>query len=360
MHTSDELTSATSGESAVPSFHFATAGNRFPFEAWRSLLIVLFDSFLPDKSPSGGFEASLIVHHFGTFLLCRSVVDGGRYRRTPARLAHDDIDHIVISCLLRGAVTLAPPAARRLCPGDVAVLDLSAPMAFAMKAAETMHLILPRTLLPSAVAPVQPIPGRILTKDAAMGIILRTFLEALCGAARSLSAGELLALGASVPDLLASSLGPGAAVTPRDARGNLSRRLRRHIEENLHRRDLSPAGLTRELGVSRSQLYRQFGTEGGVETYIRRRRLRRCLLILCDPRHADRRIADIAYEMGFADEAHFSRLFRRAFGLSPRAARTAARLGEGPGVGEGLGLGTLLPPPGGASFARWLTGLGSS
>ncbi|MBY5413638.1 hypothetical protein HFO98_35880 [Rhizobium leguminosarum] len=137
-------------------------------------------------SPSSPFKANLVVHHFGTFLLCHSVVDGGRYRRTPARLAHDDIDHIVVSCLQRGAVTLARPAARKLLPGDVAVLDLSAPVGFGVKAAEAMHLILPRTLLPTTVAPAQPAGGRILAGDAAMGILIRKCLEALCEAAPSL------------------------------------------------------------------------------------------------------------------------------------------------------------------------------
>ncbi|CAN7704402.1 helix-turn-helix domain-containing protein [Pararhizobium sp. LjRoot238] len=352
--TTEELTSPTGGEGTVASFHFTTTDTPSPFDAWRSLLIILFDSLLPKAPSSDAFQANLIVHHFGTFLLCRSVVDGGRYRRTEARLAWDDLDHIVISCLLRGGVTLARPAARRLRPGDVAVLDLSAPVVFAMKAAESMHLILPRTLLPSSVAPEQPAAGRILAKDTAMGVIIRGVLEALSEAARRLSTGELIALGTSVPDLLASCLGPSAAVTSTEARGDLGRRLRRHIEENLHRSDLTPSRLARDLGVSRSQLYRQFETGGGVETYIRRRRLRRCLLALCDPRHADRRIGDIAYEMGFADEAHFSRLFRRAFGLSPRAARTAVRLGDAPGL-------ALIPPlPGGASFAHWLAGLGAS
>lgn len=350
--TAEELVFQQSGESAVASLNFTTSDAPSPFEAWRSLLVCLFDSLLPAASPSSPFKANLIVHHFGTFLLCQSVVDGGRYRRTPARLAHDDMDHIVVSCLQRGAVTLARPATRRLLPGDVAVLDLSAPVVFGIKAAESMHLILPRTLLPTTVAPAQPTGGRILAGDAAMGIIIRKCLEALCEAARSLSAGEVLALGASVPNLLASCLGSSVANTPTEARANLGRRLRRHIEENLHRKDLSPSTLTRDLGVSRSQLYRQFGTGLGVETYIRRRRLRRCLLVLCDPRHADRRIGDIAYDMGFTDEAHFSRLFRQAFGLSPRAARSAARLGQGPE------LGTTVPPEG-ASFAYWVTGLGA-
>lgn len=339
------------GNAQIASFHFSTTGVDSPFDAWQSLLNVLFDSLPPKASPARAFEANLKVFHFDTFLLCRSVAVGGRYRRTAERLARDDLDHIVISCLLRGGIALPSPAARRLRAGDVVVLDLSAPTAFAMSAADGMHLIMPRTLLPAAMAPVQPMTGRILAQDSAMAIFIRGILEALSEAAMRLSPGEVIALGSSVPDLLASCLGPAGEPPSAGARGDLGRRLRRHIEENLHRSDLTPSRLTHDLRVSRSQLYRQFESSGGVEAYIRRRRLRRCLLTLCDSRHADRRIGDIAYEMGFSDEAHFSRLFRRAFGVSPRGARAGVRQ-------DGIDLGGLFRPSlDGASFGDWLTAL---
>lgn len=137
------------------------------------------------------------------------------------------------------------------------------------------------------------------------------------------------------------------------AKGDLGRRLRRHIEDNLNRTDLTASRLAREAGVSRSQLYRQFETTGGVDRYIRRRRLRRSLQALTDPRSADLRIADIAYDVGFSDEAHFSRLFRQAYGQSPRDTRAAAR--DGPSRAE---IGTALSPEAGTSFAEWLLTLG--
>ncbi|WP_368516622.1 helix-turn-helix domain-containing protein [Rhizobium sp.] len=217
-----------------------------------------------------------------------------------------------------------------------------------MTAAEGIHLILPRTLLAASLAPVYPTACRILARDTAMAIFIRGILDALMSAVSRLTSAEAIALGGSVPNLLASCLGPAAPSA--ETKGDLGRRLRRHIEDNLHHSDLTLSRLTRDLGVSRSQLYRQFGATGGVEAYIRRRRLRRCLLILCDARHADRRIGDIAYEMGFTDEAHFSRLFRRLFGLSPRSARNAAR-------GDSSDLSGLLWPAGGGSFGSWLTSL---
>src|SRR3546814_14949123 len=94
------------------------------------------------------------------------------------------------------------------------------------------------------------------------------------------------------------------------------------------RETLTPDTIVSELLVSRSQLYRQFERLGGVQHYVRQRRLRQCLLALCNPLYAGQRIADIAYERGFSDEAHFSRLFRADFGISPRAARQAAARGD--------------------------------
>ena len=36
-------------------------------------------------------------------------------------------------------------------------------------------------------------------------------------------------------------------------------------------------------------------------------------------------VCDIAFNLGFSSEAHFSRIFRRAFGLSPSEVRARAR-----------------------------------
>ena len=49
--------------------------------------------------------------------------------------------------------------------------------------------------------------------------------------------------------------------------------------------------------------------------------LRHVTTPLANPAFAHRHIYDIAYDCGFTNEAHFSRVFRRAFGVSPSDAR---------------------------------------
>jgi AraC-like DNA-binding protein len=349
-----DAAAAQGPEGAVATIRFSTAASDAPFAAWRALLLALFDTALSKTSSTACFRADLTARHFGTFLLCKSTADAGRYDRGLPRLASDDLDHILISCLLNGSIAINGGSVRRLRPGDVAAIDLSSPASFAMSAGEVLNLVIPRTSLPAAIAPIAPVPSRIFARNTAMGIFIRGMMETLWQASPYLDAVEARALGAYFPDLLGWCLGTAPATSAAAGKADLGRRVRRYVEENLSRPDLTSARLTREIGVSRSQLYRQFEASGGVETYIRQRRLRRSLQALSDPRRADLRIGDIAYEVGFADEAHFSRLFRQAFGQSPRQIRAATGRGSHPRLAD-----ASFASTGRRSLEDWLLTLGT-
>jgi AraC-like DNA-binding protein len=92
--------------------------------------------------------------------------------------------------------------------------------------------------------------------------------------------------------------------------------LRALIDEN-PARGLTLADLTKESGLSRFQIVRNFAKTCGLtpHAYILQRRI-----------HVARRLigrrtslAEAALEAGFADQSHMTRLFRRTFGVSPGA-----------------------------------------
>ena len=87
--------------------------------------------------------------------------------------------------------------------------------------------------------------------------------------------------------------------------------------------------LCRELGMSRSSVYRLLESEGGVARYIQRHRLAECFAQLSDPSNT-KPVVEIADESGMPDPSSFSRAFRREFGLSPTDVREAARAGLAP------------------------------
>jgi AraC-like DNA-binding protein len=88
--------------------------------------------------------------------------------------------------------------------------------------------------------------------------------------------------------------------------------------------DLSPATIAAQLNISLRQLYRAFNGTESPAARIRRRRLERAAEILA-ARSGPGQVERVALECGFASAEYFSRAFRREFGLSPRAYRSAHR-----------------------------------
>lgn len=310
-------------QAIIPRLHSTTAGGSDSqgFASWQPTIGTLFESTVLDGQD---FAACMTVYHFNRFLFCSGRLDGARYLRDSVRLGWCDLDHYLIHLpLQRGLVA---GTGLRVRPADVVVVDLAQAADFRMASGVGVTLLVPRTALSPLLADERQLHGLVLRRESAAGGFLGSLLTSLSTAAPLLAMDEALQFTQPVLALVAACIGSMAsrvAGTGAAGLGNLGRRGRLYIEQNLHREDLAPKVLARELGVSRSQLYRAFDKLGGVCHYLRQRRLRRCLLALCEAGNSGRRIVDLACEHGFADEAHFSRVFRQAFGLSPRAARTA-------------------------------------
>jgi AraC-like DNA-binding protein len=118
---------------------------------------------------------------------------------------------------------------------------------------------------------------------------------------------------------------PGAA--PDVLRGSLAERVHAFIESHLGEPELTPAAVAAAHHISLRYLHKLFEPEPhGVAGLIRQRRLERCRHDLLDPAQADRPVAGIAAHWGFSSAAHFSRVFREAYGLPPAEFRRACRL----------------------------------
>lgn len=91
------------------------------------------------------------------------------------------------------------------------------------------------------------------------------------------------------------------------------------IDQRLDSLTLTPQTLTRELGISSRQLYRLFEATGdSVCRYILRERIGRAAQAMRNPAYKHRSITEICLLWGFADSAHFSKVFKKEMGCNPR------------------------------------------
>jgi AraC-like DNA-binding protein len=98
-----------------------------------------------------------------------------------------------------------------------------------------------------------------------------------------------------------------------------------YIGEHLGSPALGPEEIARANHISTRYLHRLFEGEGlSVSEWIRDQRVERCRRDLRDPLLQHESILSIATRWGLPSPAHFSRVFRAAYGQSPREERRAA------------------------------------
>ncbi|UQW99357.1 helix-turn-helix domain-containing protein [Streptomyces sp. RerS4] len=131
-------------------------------------------------------------------------------------------------------------------------------------------------------------------------------------------AADLLSL--LITDLLEKENAPQMATS-----AELLSRIRRHIDANLMDPDLSPESIARAHHISVRYLHKLFQKQGvTVGQWVRRRRLEECRRELARTPSRTSTVAVVAHRWGFISAAHFSRVFRDAFGISPSQWQTHA------------------------------------
>lgn len=92
------------------------------------------------------------------------------------------------------------------------------------------------------------------------------------------------------------------------------------LEAHLSDDEFGISELCVSLGMSRSQLYRKFSalTDSSVNQFIRNLRLNKARELL---RTTDLNVAEVAYDTGFKNPSHFSRVYNDRFGVPPSRER---------------------------------------
>lgn len=109
-------------------------------------------------------------------------------------------------------------------------------------------------------------------------------------------------------------------------------RVKRFVRQHLRNPELNVELIASSTDLSTRQIHRLFADESlSLMRWIWAQRLEHCYRELTQTHSAERSVGDIAFAWGFNDQAHFSRAFRRQYGLSPREARARSAIASASG-----------------------------
>ena len=331
--------------------HLAAAQVPDAFAMWHAALAGMFDVKLADATTAGAFRGGVVGFHLGDCLTFNNASVGQHLIRTPALARGSGLDHVMIqyqtSGHLRGDYD---GRAIDLRPGDIGFLDFTGSTASSETDFSRITLIVPRERLPRSLSE-RDLHGVVLDRDEIATSVLARYMSALWRSASSLTELQAAAAVDAALGLADIWRAPGLDPERLDATGATVRAMAdAYIDAHLSDPDLAPAAIAAALQLSRTSLYRLFDDDGGVRSFVVARRLDRCLVALVKDTPRLRSIASVAFAHGFSSEAHFSRAFRRRFGISARDLR-----GELPDAAAD----DLSSPAAAATLREWMTRLGA-
>jgi AraC-like DNA-binding protein len=328
------------------------------FEAWRSSISVVFDVAPVDRAPPDNFEASVTARHLGALLVGDLHFGSQQFARSAARVARDGVDHYLVQWYRSGGFVGQRDGGVDLSvrAGDITVFDLSRTQQTYADPSHVLSIVLSREIADETFRSGDTgadLHGAVLRGHTALGGLLRDYFQSLQQRLPAVTQSEAPAVVQATAQILAACLRPSAdtlAQAQPQIQGVTLGRIRHYIAQNAAA-PLTPDLLCRTFGISRSQLYRLFEPLGGVAQYVQQRRLVRAFQALGNPANRRLRVAEVAARHGFTSEAHFSRAFRKAFGMTPSDVRATAQRSH-PAPDSATSNGGALPLS--AEYADWL------
>lgn len=295
--------------------------------------IALSQNFLPwtlGASPCSPFAARIDSASIDRFRLIHCVCDSNRGFRKRAEISHTDGAYFAILCVLAGREVLTIRDRQIILEaGNFVVWDSEEPMEYALLGPlEKATILVPREVLLSAIPHVRRLVGVPFNRRPGIESVFFGYVQSLILAMRTMDSDQLRSVLGATLDILARTTW-SALEGPRDARLMTLIKAQKYIESRLHDPKLAPSDVAHACGVSVRYLHGLFSGAGSpVCEWMRSRRLQKCREDLLAGRHDASSISTIALRWGFSDAAHFSRLFRSAYGVSPRDFRALNSQGE--------------------------------
>ncbi|SDJ14512.1 helix-turn-helix domain-containing protein [Nonomuraea jiangxiensis] len=241
--------------------------------------------------------------------------------RTPGLIDRDSPELYRVVLAMAGSPRLIQDGrCARLGKGEFAIYDFARPYELAYDSSVQLAVFsFPRDLLALPAGTAAALTAVPITAESGTAALAVPLLRRVAHDHESYQPASAARLSTVVMDLVGTALAERAeqplALPAETRQRTLSLQVHAFIEQRLGESDLDPATVAAAHHISVRYLHRLFESENTtVAAWIRQRRLERCR---ADLAQGGGSVSEIGARWGLPDSAHFSRLFRRAYGMPP-------------------------------------------
>nr|WSX75245.1 helix-turn-helix domain-containing protein [Streptomyces sp. NBC_00899] len=293
-----------------------------------SRAFVPLDVVLHEDAPAA---ASIVTRQVG-FMQVSTVTAGPQtVTRSPRMIARDGKETLALTLLHRGTAERSQDGRDAVVrPGQFSLSDSRRPFSKSLRQAFSLTSFhFPRSALAVTDLELQAVTATPFGEDEALSALLAGHLKRLGRSAGSVPVAQADRLAAVTCDLLACLIqerqGRLAPQEPAAVEAMLLR-VKEYMLQHLADPDLSLVAVAAAHHVSLRYLHKLFESEGVTAArWIQQQRLECCRRELARATSHAPTVAMVAQSWGFANASHFSRVFRLAYGTSPREYQAAAR-----------------------------------
>ena len=302
-------------------------------QCWSDALTDLCGQFDVDPLEASKLDARINYTTVSRVKLCQIEVSQHRIAHSCARAKSTDHPYVKILFQTHGVSYFEQDGRRiEILPGDCLAYDVSSPHTI-ISPALTRHevVIVPKELLQERGFRLAKMSACKLSARTGTGRIAHDFVHAVFDEATKLSPYNAIGVADTLIDLLLLPLREAETAFDRGGPEAMYVRAQAFIREHLRDPELSIDQISAALGCTKRYLHMLFSDRGmTVSDYIWGARLQNCRQEL--EAHAGKTITDVAFSWGFSSSSHFSRVFRKYFGVVPSAIHKAQHGGLSPDV----------------------------
>lgn len=301
------------------SWNISSRNDPSALEFYRTSIADWYEVTELDEAAHNPFFTQNTVCQFGGYVVGRGRSIGQTLSRGPAQIRRSGMDGVSVMLDLAGMRGDVDGVDVRAPAGTIHLRDHSRPSAATIGHVDAVVLSMPREAAPRWLTE-RKFHGVSIDGSGPMGRLLVSHLSAIGESAQQMGSDDGIAAVEAALVLMERALGNSGQLSHEQSQA-VYRSLRAEavklIDRGLHNPTLSIEHLIVGLGVSRTTLFRAFSDTGGINLYIKQRRLQKARVALLRRVGHRPTVGEIAHAHGFVSESHFSRAFRDHYGEAP-------------------------------------------